>query len=285
MCVSGGWNPAVHLFSQARGKLRYDEALATFVPDASPLPIIAGGCRQRLLRSGAALATAMPPAPQRERAGIASVRLAPPPSDCTVAVAPLWSRARAQQVGKRFVDLQNDVTVDDIALAAREGYQSVEHLKRYTTLGMGTDQGKTSNIIGLALLARAARTSRSRGRHDDVPPAVHAGHARRDSRPRSRARTSSRRATRRCTTGTPRTARASSTPGCGSARIRIRAPARSEDDAANREARNVRTNVGVVDVSTLGKIELQGRDVAEFLEPRLHQHAGTRSRSAAAATA
>ena len=79
------------------------------------------------------------------------------------------------------------------------------------------------------------------------------------------ARMSSRRATRRFTTGMPSAARASSTPGCGSGRIRIRAPGESEDDAANREARNVRTNVGVVDVSTLGKIELQGRDVAELL--------------------
>ena len=120
VCVSGGYNPAVHLFSQARGTLRYDEALAAFVPDRSPLPV----ARRRR---------------RRRRQGCAPRR-------------PLWSVAAK---GKRFVDLQNDVTVDDIELAAREGYTSVEHLKRYTTLGMGTDQGKTSNVIGLALLAQA----------------------------------------------------------------------------------------------------------------------------------
>ncbi len=178
---------------------------------------------------------------------------------------PLWAWRRAASGDKRFVDLQNDVTVADIALAAREGYRSVEHLKRYTTLGMGTDQGKTGNIVGLALLAEQLGVTDPAGRHDDVPPAVHAGDAGRACRARDAARTSSRRATRRCTTGTSSTARASSTPGCGSGRTRIRAPANREDDAANREAKNVRTNVGVVDVSTLGKIELQGRDVAEFL--------------------
>ena len=167
--------------------------------------------------------------------------------------------------GKRFVDWQNDVTVDDIALAAREGYRSVEHLKRYTTLGMGTDQGKTSNIVGLALLAAAARRPDPAGRHDDVPPAVHAGDARRVSGHATRARTSSRRAIRRCTTGTSSTARASSTRACGSGRIRIRAPANRRTTRRTAKRRTCARNVGVVDVSTLGKIELQGRDVAEFL--------------------
>ena len=66
---------------------------------------------------------------------------------------PLWSVTPRRKGAKCFVDWQNDVTVDDVALAAREGYTSVEHLKRYTTLGMGTDQGKTSNVVGLALIA------------------------------------------------------------------------------------------------------------------------------------
>src|SRR6476469_6303441 len=70
-----------------------------------------------------------------------------------IALAPRWSVPARSKSAKRFVDLQNDVTVNDIALAGREGYQAVEHLKRYTTLGMGTDQGKTSNVIGLALMA------------------------------------------------------------------------------------------------------------------------------------
>ncbi len=166
---------------------------------------------------------------------------------------------------KCFVDWQNDVTVADIALAAREGYRSIEHLKRYTTLGMGTDQGKTGNIVGLALLAAELGVSDAPSRHHDVPPPVHAGDA------RSAGRTRGRREPRAdAVFGDARLAcrarRAlASTPACGSGRTRIRARGESEDDAANREAKNVRSNVGVVDVSTLGKIELQGRDVAEFL--------------------
>src|SRR5204862_6433455 len=71
----------------------------------------------------------------------------------TGAALPLWSVPPRDRGDKRFVDLQTDVTVDDVELAAREGYTSVEHLKRYTTLGMGTDQGKTGNVVALALLA------------------------------------------------------------------------------------------------------------------------------------
>src|SRR4029077_6516127 len=86
----------------------------------------------------------------RSAAPLASPHTAPVASG---PLLPLWSVPAAVKGAKCFVDWQNDVTVADIALAAREGYRSVEHLKRYTTLGMGTDQGKTGNILGLALLA------------------------------------------------------------------------------------------------------------------------------------
>ena len=81
--------------------------------------------------------------------------------------------------GKAFVDFQNDVTDKDIALAEREGFRSVEHLKRYTTLGMATDQGKTSNVNGLAHHGRADRPPIAADRHHDLPPALHAGRDRR----------------------------------------------------------------------------------------------------------
>jgi len=267
VCLSGGWNPTVHLFSQARGKLRYDEALATFVPESSPLPITtagaANGCfdlAQALEEGHAAGAAAAercgftPPVRQAPRA-ISIVRS---PS------LPLWSVSARSKSDKCFVDLQNDVTVNDIALAARENYQAIEHLKRYTTLGMGTDQGKTSNVIGLALMAQlldvpipkvgtttfrppytpvtlGAIPGHEAGPH--VEPtrysAIHDWHAERGAR----------------FINAGLWKRPHSYPRAGE----------SEDDAANREARNVRTHVGVVDVSTLGKIELQGRDVAELL--------------------
>ena len=91
-------------------------------------------------------------------------------------VAPVWPSPKTG--GKAFVDLQNDVTVKDVALAAREGYVSVEHLKRYTTLGMATDQGKTANVTGLAVLADELGKVDPGCRHHDLPPALSAGQPR-----------------------------------------------------------------------------------------------------------
>jgi sarcosine oxidase subunit alpha len=165
---------------------------------------------------------------------------------------------------KRFVDLQNDVTVDYVALAKREGYQSVEHLKRYTTLGMGTDQGKTSNVLGLALMAgelgttipavgtttfRPPYTPVTLGAFPGAATGPHVEPVRRSAMHGWHAAQGAR------FVNAGLWKRPHSYPRVGE----------SEDDAAKREARNVRANVGVVDVSTLGKIELQGRDAAEFL--------------------
>jgi sarcosine oxidase, subunit alpha len=268
VCVSGGWNPAVHLFSQARGKLRFDTALATFAPDASPLPIIAAGAANALFDLAAVLTDGHAAGVSAaQRAGFATGHaLAAPRADAvrTEALLPLWSVPAKDPTAKRFVDFQNDVTVNDVALAAREGYHSVEHLKRYTTLGMGTDQGKTSNIVGLALLADQLATpipkvgtttfrppyspvtlgafpGHESGEHIEPTrySAMHDWHAAHGAR----------------FVNAGLWKRPHSYPRTGE----------SEFDAANREARNVRVNVGVVDVSTLGKIELQGRDVAELL--------------------
>jgi sarcosine oxidase subunit alpha len=265
--VSGGWNPAVHLFSQARGKLRYDEALATFVPEWSPLPITpvgaANGCFDlaKALAEGRAAGVAA-----AERSGFTPLVNQAPRAAVTATshLLPLWAVPAPSKSDKCFVDLQNDVTVNDIALSARENYQSIEHLKRYTTLGMGTDQGKTSNVIGLALMAQlldvpipkvgtttfrppytpvtlGAIPGHEVGPH--VEPtrysAIHDWHAERGAR--------------------------FINAGLWKRPHSYPRPGECEDNAANREARNVRTNVGVVDVSTLGKIELQGRDVAELL--------------------
>ncbi|MDQ6619976.1 MAG: sarcosine oxidase subunit alpha family protein [Pseudomonadota bacterium] len=267
VCVSGGWNPAVHLFSQARGKLRFDEAIAAFVPDASPLRILPAGGANGCFELAHALVQGHHAGASAAAAAGCSTCSLPPPNAASVESAPLvacWSVPAAHRWDKRFVDLQNDVTADDVALAAREGYQSVEHLKRYTTLGMGTDQGKTSNIIGLALMAEqlgvavpqvgtttfrppytpvtlGAFPGREHGAH--VEPtrhsAMHDWHAAHGAR----------------FVNAGLWKRPHSYPRTGE----------SEDDAANREALNVRRNVGLVDVSTLGKIELQGRDVAELL--------------------
>jgi heterotetrameric sarcosine oxidase alpha subunit len=266
VAVSGGYSPAVHLFSQARGTLRYDTATASFLPDTSPMAIVPAGAVNGYCRLARAIADGEHAASAAlARAGFAESPAPMPPEggDDRMAVEPIWA-VPAQRRAKCFVDLQNDVTVRDIALAGREGYQAVEHLKRYTTLGMGTDQGKTSNVIGLALMGEqlgvpipqvgtttfrppyipvtlGALPGPAHGAH--VEPtrhsAMHAWHARQGAR----------------FVNAGLWKRPHSYPRSGE----------SEDDAANREARNVRENVGVVDVSTLGKIELQGRDVGEFL--------------------
>jgi sarcosine oxidase subunit alpha len=155
VAVAGGWTPTVHLFCQAGGKLRYDDTLQAFVPDANGQGEIAAGAVCGARNTAEALA-------QGHAAGVRAIgdlgRASRLPAPRGAAVAndlgaprPCWHVRLAGT--RQWIDLHNDVTVADVELAARENYVSVEHLKRYTTLGMGTDQGKTSNLNGLALLA------------------------------------------------------------------------------------------------------------------------------------
>jgi sarcosine oxidase subunit alpha len=164
--MSGGLTPSVHLYSQSRGKLRWDEALTAFVPDAPAERVrCAGACRgvfalEAALADGAAAGAAAaqeaatrrgmrppgaiaPPAPRAAGAGA---------GDGTGGLAGALPGPRARR-GRAFVDWQNDVTSKDLALAMREGFRSIEHVKRYTTTGMATDQGKTSGLNALGIVA------------------------------------------------------------------------------------------------------------------------------------
>ena len=267
VCVSGGWNPAVHLFSQARGRLRYDDALAAFVPESSPLAIVAAGAANGRFGLEAALADGHAAGTSAAvTAGFAAPGFAAPTAEAAESggCAPLWSVPARRRSIKRFVDLQNDVTVADITLAAREGYVSVEHLKRYTTLGMGTDQGKTGNVLGLALLAGElglpipqVGTTTFRPPYTPLTMGALPG----------RACAANIEPTRYTALDDWHDTHGARFVNAGLWRRphSYPRPGESAEDAASREARNVRTNVGVVDVSTLGKIELQGADVAEFL--------------------
>ena len=154
LAMSGGWNPVVHLFSQSGGALRYDEADACFKPDRWTQAGEAAGAAA----GGFALAGALT---QGEAAGCsalaalgasAAVPSAAVPSGLSIRA--LWE-VRVGDGADALVDLQNDVSAADVRQAAREGYLSVEHLKRYTTLGMALDQGKTSNVNGIGVLAAA----------------------------------------------------------------------------------------------------------------------------------
>jgi sarcosine oxidase subunit alpha len=143
---AGGFAPAVHLHSQAGGRLRWLTDAAMFVPDgAAPGLASVGACAGVLARDAAlAHAAAVGAALGRGHAA--------PPAPVGAARTPAGATHTRALRGKQFVDLQNDVTTLDVELAARESYRSVEHLKRYTTTGMGTDQGKSSNVNALMLL-------------------------------------------------------------------------------------------------------------------------------------
>lgn len=146
--VSGGWTPTVHLFCQARGKLTWEESHAAFLPGAPVEGIAVAGAANGAVAlsdvfAGAAEATSLP-GESRPSAPRSTGR------EATSGIASAWPKPGAK--GRVWIDYQNDVTAKDVELAARENFVSVEHLKRYTTLGMATDQGKTSNLAGLALM-------------------------------------------------------------------------------------------------------------------------------------
>ena len=160
VCVSGGWTPTVHLFSQARGQLRYDSERAALIPAAGPKGFRCAGAAagnfalQQCLTDGFAAG--------REAAKAAGARsdagLAPAAKAEAWAVAALWAVPRVSH-RKAWVDLQNDVTRGDLELAIRENLRSVEHVKRYTTTGMAVDQGKTSNMNALGILSELTQSS------------------------------------------------------------------------------------------------------------------------------
>ena len=164
--MSGGFTPSVHLHSQSRGQLTWSAALQAFIPGAAAERArSAGACRgvfalQEVLADGCAAGAAAarealdPARPGVDPAGGAGrVAPQPPPAAESGFVGALPRTAHTR--GRAFVDWQNDVTAKDLALALREGFRSIEHVKRYTTTGMATDQGKTSNLNALGIVARS----------------------------------------------------------------------------------------------------------------------------------
>ncbi|MBL8583364.1 MAG: sarcosine oxidase subunit alpha family protein [Rhizobiaceae bacterium] len=260
--VSGGWSPTIHLASQAGGKPVWDEQQQAFLPPAPAQRWIGAGGLDGATTSEEALR-------QGWDAGRASVD-GPPAPYAAPLVSSLELDARPAPVleipgkGKAFVDLQHDVTADDIRLAHREGFVSVEHLKRYTTLGMATDQGKTSNVPGLAIMAAALGKS--------IPDVG----ATRFRPPYSPVSIGSLAAERQAEIKPERLTpmhdwHVANGATMYSAGLWFRPmiygqPGETVEQAYVREARAVREGVGMVDVSTLGKIAVQGPEAAEFLD-------------------
>ena len=269
LCVAGGWTPAVHLFSQSKGRLRYDESITAFVPRASAQAERSAGAARGVYSLGECLADGLlAGAAAAEAAGCSRISMTVPNVGelPEAPMLPLWDVESPDTRGaKRFVDLQNDVTARDVALAVREGYRSVEHLKRYTTLGMGTDQGKTSNVNGLAILAALLEaqipdvgTTTFRPPYTPVTLGAIAGTeigAQFDPLRVSPIDAAHVRAGARFVNA-----------GLWRRPMLYPRAGESDIDATNREALAVRQGVGIVDVSTLGKIDIQGRDAAAFLE-------------------
>jgi sarcosine oxidase subunit alpha len=265
--VSGGWSPAVHLHSQSGGKLGYDTRSATFVTAQAKQNTVSVGaargsftlaaCLSEGFEAGASVAHGL---------GLTAPAGRPPAaSEESYAIEPLWTVPKPRSGGKRFVDIQDDVTVEDIALAHRENFISVEHLKRYTTLGMGTDQGKTSNINGLAIMAAlrgedipAVGTTTFRPPYTPVALGAIAGpHVGRHLEP-----------VRRTPLHDWHIANRAKMTEAGQwlrPRVYIR-DGESFREAWIREVDAVRNGVGIADVSTLGKIDIQGPDAVELIE-------------------
>ncbi|WP_299988909.1 sarcosine oxidase subunit alpha family protein [uncultured Ruegeria sp.] len=260
--VSGGWNPNVHLTCHQRGRPTWDEGLSAFVPGETLPPglAVAGAANGIMTTYGALQSGAQGAAQALELKG--DLPALPEAEDMPVRQTPFWY---VQGCSRAWLDQQNDVTVKDVKLSHQEGFRSVEHLKRYTTLGMATDQGKTSNMGGLAIMAELAGksipetgTTIFRPPYTPVPIATFAGRLRGQEFHPTRLTPSHYWAKERGAVFVEvgNWLRAQWFPLPGETHWR---------QSVDREVRQTRASVGVCDCTTLGKIDVQGTDAADFL--------------------
>ncbi len=264
--MSGGFTPSVHLFSQSRGKLEWSDALKAFIPGQSAEnERSAGACRgiyglAEVLADGTAAGADAVPQP-RASSRRYSVETEPRSDEAYLGALPVTADAPQD---KAFVDWQHDVTTKDLALATREGFQSIEHVKRYTTTGMATDQGKTSNLNAMAIVAQKLGVSiptvgltTFRMPYTPVTFGSLSGISRGDLFDPVR------------TTPTHEWAAAKGAvfENVGLWKRARYFPHAGEDlhAAVARECLGVRNACGIFDASTLGKIEVVGADAAEFM--------------------
>ena len=258
--VSGGWNPNVHLTCHQRGRPTWDGGLSAFVPGGTLPPgmSVAGAASGDLSTHGALLSGAKGAA---EALGIKAVDT-PTADDTPAKQSAFWY---VEGCKRAWLDQQNDVTVKDVKLAHQEGFRSVEHLKRYTTLGMATDQGKTSNMGGLAIMAEIAGkgipdvgTTIFRPPYTPVSIGALAGRMRGMEFHPTRLTPSHFWAKERGAVFVEvgNWLRAQWFPIEGETHWR---------QSVDREVKATRASVGVCDCTTLGKIDVQGADAATFL--------------------
>ncbi len=267
VAMSGGWSPVVHLWSHCGGKLWWDEARAMFRPDPDHPPTGADG--QGFVTCIGAASGARTAA---EVLADAAEAVGVEPPDCEAVeegpIAPVWimpEGAPHALRSKAWLDFQNDVKVSDVRLAAQEGFESVEHAKRYTTLGMATDQGKLSNVNGLAVLADRldmtipeVGTTTFRPPYTPVTIGALAGEG----------RGAVFQPLRRTPMHDWHVARGAYMEPVGQWRRPYCYPAPGEDHAAAvaREIGQTRGRVGLLDASTLGKLLVRGPDAGRFVD-------------------
>jgi len=266
LAMSGGWNPTVHLTCHMGARPTWREDIAAFVPTEGAVPNMAaaGACNGTFSTHGCLEAGVAAGQAAAQAVGKRGVTCAVPQAeDAPYRHTPLWGVAGK---GRAWLDFQNDVTVKDVKQAAVENFRSVEHMKRYTTQGMATDQGKSSNVLALALLADAtgraiAQTGTTTFRPPYVPVAIAAMGAGGQGKGFAPERLTTSHA-RSLEMNAPMIEaglwyRPSYFPEGGETTWR---------QSCDREVGYVRKTVGVCDVSTLGKIDIQGPDAAKLLD-------------------
>ena len=266
LAVAGGWNPNVHLTCYQRGTPQWRDDIAAFVPGGElPVGMTVAGAANGALTLGAALrqGTEAGSAAATDTGHAAAPGSPPAAADEASGTAAFWHVGESKR--RAWLDLQNDVTVKDVQQANLEGFRSVEHLKRYTTLGMATDQGKTANIGALAIMAELtgksipeAGVTIFRPPYIPVPIGAFAGRSRGNNFRPTRLTPSHKWAEEQNAifVDTGMWLRAQWFPQSGETHWR---------QSVDREVLQTRASVGVCDVTTLGKIDVQGRDAAEFL--------------------
>ena len=265
LLISGGYTPATSLSSQLGGRLEWHEEIAAFTADPPPSAGRSAGAARGIqglaaaAENGARVARALAAELGCTLPQLPSVSGVPPDRN-TTPLAPLWE---VRAAGKAFVDLQNDVTAEDVRLACREGYEHIEHMKRFTTCSMATDQGRIGGLVAGAVLAAAlgkplAEVGQVKPRPfaEPVPfAALAGGEVRAHYKPRRRLPLHGWHE------------RSGATFVNTGLWLRPLVYSRAGGwEPVLEEARTVRRAVGITDVSTLGKIDVQGPDAARFLD-------------------
>ena len=270
LAVSGGWSPILHLFAQSGGKAHWHDEKLCFVPGkAMQAETSVGGCAGEFTLARSIRFAVDAGVDAARAAGLIVAR----PNPVRVAeiseapIMPLWlvgGRETATRGPKQFIDFQNDVSAADIFLAAREGFESVEHVKRYTAMGFGTDQGKLGNINGMAILALALNktipetgTTTFRPNYTPVTFGTFAGRELGEFLD----------PVRKTAVHEWHVENGAAFEDVGNWKRPWYYPKNGEDmhAAVARESLATRTSVGILDASTLGKIDIQGPDAAKLL--------------------